>query len=91
MNTSPTAAVKPRRRWLQYSLRSLLIFVTLFAILCSWIATRMRYAIEQQAAVKALRKYTGIIEYDYQLQETSEPPGQVGRTVGSETISSQKL
>ena len=35
----PQAAVpQPRLRWYQYSLRSLLIVVTLFAILCSLLA-----------------------------------------------------
>ena len=39
----------PQRRWFQFSLRSLLVFVTLCAIPCSWLAVRMRYAEKQEA------------------------------------------
>jgi hypothetical protein len=48
-------------RWLvkrrfQYSLRSLMIFTTLFAIACSWFAVNYREAKSQRDAVEALRK-----------------------------------
>jgi hypothetical protein len=36
--TEQPANPKPKRRWYQYSLRTLLICVTLFAVACSWFA-----------------------------------------------------
>jgi hypothetical protein len=44
---------KPRLRWYQFSLRSLLIFVTLCAIACSWLATWMQGQRRQFEAAKA--------------------------------------
>jgi hypothetical protein len=45
-----------KRRWYQYSLRTLLIFVTLFAVACSWFAVNMQEAKKQREAVEAIEK-----------------------------------
>jgi hypothetical protein len=50
---TPARVAKPRLRWYQFSLRSLLIFVTLCAIACSWLATWMQRQRRQFEAVKA--------------------------------------
>jgi hypothetical protein len=72
-------ARKPVRRWYQYSLRTLLIFVTLCAFACSWFAVKMQQARKQREAVVAIRKLGGLTAYDY--QETGypyrEPPGPI--------------
>ena len=56
--------VKRKLRWYQYSLRSLLIFVTLFAVACSWFAVKMGQAKRQREAVEILLKLGGLAEYD---------------------------
>ena len=71
-------APKPKRRWYQYSLRTLLIFVTLSAIPCSWFAVKMQQARRQRAAVEAIRKLKGIVVYDHEYDREatySGPPG----------------
>jgi hypothetical protein len=55
---------KAKLRWYQFSLRSLLIFVTLFAIPCSWLAVKMKQARRQKETVEAVIKLGGIVEYD---------------------------
>jgi hypothetical protein len=55
----------PKRIWDQYSLRSLLLFVTLVAFGCSWFAVKMGQAKRQRQAVKAFKKAGGLVGYDY--------------------------
>jgi hypothetical protein len=50
---------RPKRRWLQFSLRALLVFVTLFAIACSWVAVKMRAAREELNAAVVIEKMGG--------------------------------
>ena len=57
---------KPKRRWFQFSLRTLLGVVTLFAILCSCIAVKMRQLerereewMSEQKAVMEMSLFTG--------------------------------
>ncbi len=47
----------PRLRWYQFRLRSLLLFVTLVAVFCSWYAVKKRQADRQKAAVDELRRH----------------------------------
>ena len=57
-----------KRRWYQYSLRTLMIVVTLFALLCSWFTVKMQQARRQMEAVEALIGLKGhlcSIRYDY--------------------------
>jgi hypothetical protein len=75
----PTA----NHRWYQFSLRSLLVFVTLFAIACSWIAVKMAQAKRQHEAVDSIIKLGGGVGYNYQYDSSDnwiidapdEPPG----------------
>ena len=55
--------LKTQRRWFQYSLRTLLIVVTLFAVLCSWFAVKMQQAKRQREAVVALRNRRARVLY----------------------------
>ena len=82
MATDATATTpKLKGRWLQYSLRTLLVVVTLFAVLCSWLAVEIQRIQRQQKAVAAILKMGGQVEYDYQLNgnrgaiPNSTPPG----------------
>ena len=47
---------KPRLRWFQFSLRSLLVFVTLCALPCSWLAMKKYQVDRQREAMTAIRK-----------------------------------
>ncbi|MGA2031646.1 MAG: leucine-rich repeat domain-containing protein [Thermoguttaceae bacterium] len=70
------AQPKLKRRWLQYSLRSLLLFVLLWAIACNWFATRMQQVRKQRDAVKVFRQFPGGVTYDYQYSgQKKAPPG----------------
>jgi Leucine-rich repeat (LRR) protein len=62
--TDQSATPKHRRRWYQYSLRTLMIVVTLFAVACSWFAVKMGQARRQREAAEAIRKHGGEIYYD---------------------------
>jgi hypothetical protein len=65
MPTDQSAKAKSKLRWYQFSLRTLLIVVTLFAVACSWFAVKMNQARKQKKAVDAIRKVGGAIFYDY--------------------------
>ena len=52
---------KPRRRWLQVSLRTLLLLVTLLGVSLGWIVNRGE---RQQRAVKALRRMGVAVSYE---------------------------
>ena len=56
-------ADKPRRRWYQYSLRSLFILTTLVAIACSWYAYEMNEAAKRRAAIAEIEKLGGGVYY----------------------------
>jgi hypothetical protein len=58
--------VKRKLRWYQFSLRSLLIFVTLFAVACSWFAVKMGQAKRQREAIQVIQKAGGNVAYDYE-------------------------
>jgi hypothetical protein len=64
MAHADSLAPKPKRRWLQVSLRTFLVLITLFGIGLGWLEVHIRSARRQQAAVAAIRK-TGGVWYDY--------------------------
>jgi hypothetical protein len=64
-----------RRRLLQFSLRTLLLFVLLCACSCSWLAVKMQQLRKQREAIEALRHFPGGIQYDYQRAKEKVPPG----------------
>jgi Leucine-rich repeat (LRR) protein len=75
-SSQPPSTPKRKLRWYQFSLRTLLIFVTLFGIVCSWFAVKMRQAKRQREAVEAIIKNRGEVRYDYQEHDFfAKPPG----------------
>jgi hypothetical protein len=54
----------PTRRWFQFSLRTLLLFVTLSAIPCSWLAVKLREVKREEAAAAALEKAGVTVKWD---------------------------
>lgn len=77
---------KPRRPWLRYSLRGLLLFTT---VLCVWLAILFNQARRQRRAVEAITSAGGVVAFDYHFQQKSkngQPPGPtwLRRLVGDE-------
>lgn len=66
MPTNSQADSKQKLRWYQFSLRALLIFVTIFACACSWFAVNMQQARRQREAVAAVKNLDGYIAYYYE-------------------------
>jgi internalin A len=68
---------KPKLRWYQFSLRSLLVLVTLFGFACSWFAVKMKQAKRQQETVEAFKKIDGAggISYDFEELGSHAPLG----------------
>jgi hypothetical protein len=50
----PTKTPKRKLRWFQFSLRTLLVFVTLIGIACSWVGIRIQKVKRQEEAVQKL-------------------------------------
>jgi len=67
MTTDHPNPSKPRRRWFQYSLRTLFVLVT---VLCVWLAVTANRARKQRAAVGVIEGLGGRVYYDY---EESDP------------------
>jgi hypothetical protein len=60
----------------QFSIRSLLLLMVAVAVPCSWLATEMKAAREQERAVEAIQKLDGCVRYDLQDADgNAEPSG----------------
>jgi hypothetical protein len=66
-------ASRRKLRWFQFSLRTLLVFVTLVALACSWLAVKMKQEKRQREAVAAIQKLGGHVEYDWQRDANGNP------------------
>jgi hypothetical protein len=68
MQTEPpkTEPPKLKRRWFQFSLRTLLIFTLVVAIACAWLGSKIEKKRKEREAVEAILKAGGIVVYDYQ-------------------------
>ena len=55
---------KHRRRWYQYSLRSLLMLMLVVGLASGWLGMRMQQARRQDAIVEAIRKAGGNVYFD---------------------------
>jgi hypothetical protein len=71
MEATMLAAIA-RRRWFQFSLRTLAIVTALVAIVLSWQAQRLHH---QRKAIAAIRQLGGQTAYDYQMRGETQPPG----------------
>ena len=71
MTTAPPTTPKPRRRWLQFSLRALIIVMLLASVAMSWAAVRMQ-ARKQKRAVEELRRLGGVV-YERQSDAFGNP------------------
>src|SRR5262245_18603147 len=66
---------QPRRRWLRFSLRTLLVAMT---ILCVWLGLKVNAARRQREAVAAIAKSGAIIRYDYEMISVPGSPNTLG-------------
>ena len=57
---------KSRRRWLQISLRTLLILMTIVSGAFGWLGLKAKQAREQRFAVAKILELRGDVYYDYQ-------------------------
>src|SRR5262245_3446110 len=53
-------ALRPSRRWLRFSLRTLLILVTVLAVFCAWLAGQWRLVQERRQACHAINNTAGL-------------------------------
>ena len=58
----------PKRRWYQYSLRTLFVVMVLCAIACSWLAVKMQRVRKREEAVKVIVEAGGSVGYEYEEQ-----------------------
>ena len=74
---------KPKRRWLQFSLRTMFLVMTVF---CIWIAITAKRARDQKLAVEAIREMGGRVFYEHQIGNPSDPliPEWLRRFIGDE-------
>jgi hypothetical protein len=62
MNAPPTTP-RPRRRWLQFSLRTLMLVVLMVSVPLGWFGMKVRVAEREDAAVDAIQALGGGISY----------------------------
>ena len=68
MTVNDSDPPKPVRRWYQFSLRTLLLVMTVFAV---WLGIKIHQARQQKQAVAAIEKLGGTVYYDYQVTTDS--------------------
>ena len=61
MTTTAPTSPNPRRRWLQFSLRTLMVVMLVFGCGFGWFAYKIKRAREQREVVKAIEKLGGYI------------------------------
>src|SRR5207244_259173 len=66
---------KRKRRWFQFSLRSLMIFTLICAVASAWLGKRVVQKRKEREAVEAIVKLGGQAHYDYQNLTDGKPPG----------------
>jgi hypothetical protein len=78
----PPPFARTRRRWFRFSLRTMLVAITLF---CIWLGVTAYRANRQRKAVETIRSYRAYVRYDYELadngwevrRDNPLPPGPV--------------
>jgi hypothetical protein len=71
-NAAMDAEPKRKRRWYQFSLRTLLTFVLICAVGSAWVAHRMDQKRREREAVAAVRKAGGFVFYEGDLNEIDD-------------------
>jgi Leucine-rich repeat (LRR) protein len=73
MQTDPPQADPPKRkrRWFQFSLRTLMIFTALVAVAAGRLGKHIEQKRMEQEAVDAIRKQGGVVLYDYAIRDAA--------------------
>jgi len=66
--TNAVEVTKPKRRWLRFSLRTLMVLVLAISMPLAWLGMKVRRANEQRSAVEAIRAVGGYVEYDHEYK-----------------------
>jgi hypothetical protein len=74
---SETVRTKRKRRWLQFSLRSLLVFTLLCAFASAWLTNKVAQKRAEREAAEAFARLGSLVTYDYQ-RGPFEPAGPSG-------------
>jgi hypothetical protein len=84
------AATKPARRYLQFRLKTLFVFVAVTSVPCGWLAWRMEHKRLERMAVAEITKLGGQVRYDWQDSQKKEPTGAawLRRLLGEDFFSS---
>jgi Leucine rich repeat len=79
MQFDPSKAAPPKRkrRWFQFSLRSLLIVTMIVAVGSGWLGRKIERKRIEREAVAGIEASGGSVWYDYQQGQFSEPSGPV--------------
>ena len=89
--TTANAQAKPRRRWYQFGLRTLLIGVTLAGCGLGWLGIKIRDARQQEAAVAAILRLGGSVVYDDELAPHELSPQDIFRQVHAVELSNKRV
>ena len=71
MSVTTSTTARPRRRYLRFSLRSLLVLILLIAGWLGWVVHRARV---QRDAVAAILKLQGTVKYDWERKDGRNLP-----------------
>ena len=69
------SALKPKRRWFQFSLKWLFVLIALVAVPCAWLAWKLEHKRRERAAVAEIKRFTAQVWYDWQCENMNEPRG----------------
>ena len=69
MTTAPTTTPKPKRRWLQFSLRTLMVVMVVFGTGLGWFAHEVHQARQQREALKAIALRHPWVSYAERVEE----------------------
>ncbi|MCU0878511.1 MAG: hypothetical protein MUF06_12060 [Pirellulaceae bacterium] len=75
MTEQPRTDRKPPRRWLQFSLRAVVLFTVLVSIALGWIGNILVRVRRQRAAIARVEAMGGQAVYDYHASRVKSPPG----------------
>ncbi len=67
MEGKPLNSPPPKRRWFQFSLRTLLIVMLIIAIPCAWVGRKIEQKRREREAVTAIKALGGHVLFDYQV------------------------
>ena len=77
--TMDTAHPKPRRRWLQFSIKTLFVLVVIAAVPCGWLRVTLDRRAKERQAVAEITKLGGTAVYDWEWlspgKQEPQPPG----------------